>query len=522
MVNSSASSTYSRESAKSFEQLPRRLLPEDYNDFTPDWSVYASRMRAYDEAMVRGWKEEIDTLLVFVSEQTRHAHRHALIPGHKAGLFSAIVTAFNIEAYHLLQDDPTQASMQVLLQISQQLASLQATGANATTQPPSFQMTTNFQPSSQSVRINALWFSSLVFSLFSALVAIIVKQWTREYMVAVSLSPRDSVRLRQHRFDCMVAWHVPEIMALLPLLLQISLVLFFVGLIDFLFLLQTTVAAIVTALIAVALIFYAATTLTPAFDIRCSYKSPQSWLFVRIKRNLVAWFYKANSRFLDMSVWFSASPTLLPNYSHWSERDHAVMASEQDALDLKALVWIHSSFTDDDTLDTLVPFIPELIPDHAAMLVYTDLASNVHLPPKTFVDLVRSRSRSCSQLLRDVGASLPKRTRKRSVHMLLKLLEYIPRDHNPAHLGAIDVLWTLWELCMGACNADEQDPELYRTVLNGVAELLSEDEPFRLRRAALNLLWESAHQWTYLYCPSGTLRSNPYSIAVLIDSPSQP
>ncbi|EIW57225.1 uncharacterized protein TRAVEDRAFT_86954, partial [Trametes versicolor FP-101664 SS1] len=233
------------------------------------WSVYASRMRAYDEAMVRGWKEEIDTLLVF------------------AGLFSAIVTAFNIEAYHLLQDDPTQASMQVLLQISQQLASLQATGANATTQPPSFQTNTNFQPSSQSVRINALWFSSLVFSLFSALVAIIVKQWTREYMAAVSLSPRDNVRLRQHRFDCMVAWHVPEIMALLPLLLQISLVLFFVGLIDFLFLLQTTVAAIVTALIAVALIFYAATTLTPAFDIRCSYKSPQSWLFVRIKRNLV-------------------------------------------------------------------------------------------------------------------------------------------------------------------------------------------------------------------------------------------
>ncbi|KAI0351699.1 hypothetical protein OH77DRAFT_1410638 [Trametes cingulata] len=189
----------------------------------------------------------------------------------------------------------------------------------------------------------------------------------------------------------------------------------------------------------------------------------------------------------------------LPTYSNWSERESTIVEQHKDELDLKALVWIHSSLVDDDTLDSLIPFIPELTPDKASLLAYTDLARNVHLPASTLVSLIRSRA--CSDLLRAAGERLPERTRARSVQMLLKLLEYVPRDLDPTRLGALDVLWTLWELCMGACDADEQDPEFYQTILNGVAALLNEGEPFRLRRAALNLLWESTYQWTYLYCP---------------------
>ncbi|KAI0351700.1 hypothetical protein OH77DRAFT_1410553, partial [Trametes cingulata] len=265
MDTSSLRSSRSRRSAKSQEQRPRHLLPEDVHEASPDWSAYAARMRQFDEAMVRDWKEEIDTLLVF------------------AGLFSAVVTAFDIEAYHLLQDDPTQVTTQLL----QQLVLLQALGANATTQLPQLPATTTFRPAIQSIRINTLWFSSLVFALFSALIGITVKQWMREFMSIVSLSSRDSIRLRQHRFECMVAWYVPEIMTLLPLLLQISLILFLAGLVDFLFQLQSTVAGVVTALVAVALVFYAATTLTPVFNVRCPYKSPQSWILVRAKWKLI-------------------------------------------------------------------------------------------------------------------------------------------------------------------------------------------------------------------------------------------
>ncbi|KAI0635581.1 hypothetical protein C8Q77DRAFT_578350 [Trametes polyzona] len=486
-----------RRAAKSFVQ-PSLLDPGEHRNLLPSWSDYASSMRKYDEAMVRGWKEEIDTLLVF------------------AGLFSAVVTAFNIEAYHLLQDDSSGATLLVLQQIAQQLATPPATGSNTTaSEPASPPSSTAFRPSGQSIRINTLWFSSLVFSLFSALIGIMVKQWTREYMAVVSLSSRDSIRLRQHRFDCMVAWRVPEIMALLPLLLQVSLILFFIGLIDFLFLLQTTVACVVTALVAVALLFYAATTLTPVFNFRCPYKSPQSWIVVRLRRKVTAWVHWAGARVLanaDVRI----QPSRTPAFSNWSECDYAEMNGHQSHLDLQALLWIQSSCTDDEKLDTLVSFLPELTPDNAAVLAYTDLARNAHRPTTVFLGLVRARS--CSDFLWDAGAHLSKRARARSVHMLIGLLKCIPRDHDPARLGVLDVIWTLWELCVGACNADEQDPAVYQAVLNSVAELLDEDEPFRLRRAALSLLWESTYQWTYLYCPSGEspcqtyMRANLFSV----------
>ncbi|KAI0707193.1 hypothetical protein C8Q76DRAFT_628841, partial [Earliella scabrosa] len=241
----------------------------DYDHVEPpaNWSYYAELMKDNDEAMVWAWKEEVDTLLVF------------------AGLFSAVVTAFNIEAYKLLQEDDSQLSVQLLQQISQQLA----LGANATTGAGTLPSNSNrpaYQPTPSSIRINALWFSSLVCALFSALIGITIKQWVREYMTIISPSSRHSVRLRQYRYDGLIAWHVPEIMALLPILLEISLILFLVGLIDFLLLLQSTVAAIVTSLITVALLCYVAATVAPAISRHCPFRSPKSWLLVRLQRKI--------------------------------------------------------------------------------------------------------------------------------------------------------------------------------------------------------------------------------------------
>ncbi|EEB96472.1 hypothetical protein MPER_04389, partial [Moniliophthora perniciosa FA553] len=62
-----------------------------------------SQSKKYDEGMVKNWKEDIDTLLVF------------------AGLFSAVVTAFLIEAYQWLSEDPADTTVMLLTQISMQL-----------------------------------------------------------------------------------------------------------------------------------------------------------------------------------------------------------------------------------------------------------------------------------------------------------------------------------------------------------------------------------------------------------------
>ena len=89
---------------------------------------------------------------------------------------------------------------------------------------------TPYSPSLSAVRINTLWFASLVFSLATASFGMSVKQWLREYLVCDYTSPQARLRIRQHRDPGMRAWKVLELAAMLPLLLQLSLALFFAGL----------------------------------------------------------------------------------------------------------------------------------------------------------------------------------------------------------------------------------------------------------------------------------------------------
>ncbi|KAI0705357.1 hypothetical protein C8Q76DRAFT_696881 [Earliella scabrosa] len=231
-------------------------------DSSEAWAACAKALREYDEDMIQDWKEEIDTLLVF------------------AGLFSAVVTAFNIESYQLLQQQPEDSVTAILIQISSQLNSFSVnqnfinatTPANAANLPP-------FQPTAFAVRLNTLWFSSLVCGLLSASLGLLVKQWLREYLAGSSNISRESIRIRQYRYEGLRSWYVPEIILCLPILLQAALALFFVGLLDLLWTLHPIVATVVTAIVAVSMLFAATTSLLPPLYADCPYKSPQSWVF---------------------------------------------------------------------------------------------------------------------------------------------------------------------------------------------------------------------------------------------------
>ena len=276
----------------------------------------------------------------------------------QAGLFSAVVTAFNIEAYKLLQDDPSQQTVQILQTISQLLQQ----GGNSTFVPGYSPLPTT-SPSRQSIRINTLWFTSLVCALVSALMGILVKQWLREYMAEVSLPSRDSIRLRQHRFDGLVAWHVPGIMAFLPILLELSLILFFAGLIDFLFSLQPIVAGVVTSVVGLSLLFYVATTITPIFSRRCPFKSPQSWTAIHACKTLTLWVRQLRSAFDRVDgtgqAWTPKPPYF--RFKGWGDRDTTIAQTRLDDLDLKAMTWVQTTYIDRvDVQDTLASAIQDL------------------------------------------------------------------------------------------------------------------------------------------------------------------
>ncbi|TDL17762.1 hypothetical protein BD410DRAFT_729507, partial [Rickenella mellea] len=158
----------------------------------------------YDKDVVHNWRDDMDSLLIF------------------AALFSASVTAFVIESYSNLVQDAGEVTISVLLQISQQIAN--GTQA-AAVRPP-------FQPASIDIAVNILWFLSLAFSLTCALAAVLVRQWARQYLrfPRSFSSTSEQARARQFVFENMEWWRMDVIVEMIPALLHISLILFFVGL----------------------------------------------------------------------------------------------------------------------------------------------------------------------------------------------------------------------------------------------------------------------------------------------------
>ncbi|KAK7677462.1 hypothetical protein QCA50_019575 [Cerrena zonata] len=219
------------------------------------WGRISDLLRQYDRARVEDVKEDIDTLLVF------------------AGLFSAVITAFIIESYKTLQQQPEDTTNQILLQLSAQIASLTVSGNLVNSTIPPF-TTPSFVPMRFSVLINTLWLLSLVFALITASLGILVKQWLHELMARDTQDPRQQVKLRFFREVGVQRWQVFEIAAALPLLLQLALLLFFIGLTAFFHDLNPVVTWVATGVMILWLLFYLFTTLAPAFSSQCPYKTP--------------------------------------------------------------------------------------------------------------------------------------------------------------------------------------------------------------------------------------------------------
>ncbi|KAI0697980.1 hypothetical protein BC835DRAFT_1269621, partial [Cytidiella melzeri] len=209
------------------------------------WSAMASVVREVDEQKIKDCKEDIDTILVF------------------AGLFSGALTAFLVESYQTLLQDP----MDTIILLLQQIASQN----NSTTAPPISQPA--FQPTKNAIRVNVLWFGSFTLALVSASFAILVKQWLREYLSGEYTSPQARLRVRHFRNPGLDDWKVFEITAILPLLLQLSLALFLIGLCFFTAEVHSTIGHTTIPLVAAWGFLFVAASFAPVLSPRCPYKT---------------------------------------------------------------------------------------------------------------------------------------------------------------------------------------------------------------------------------------------------------
>jgi len=100
-----------------------------------------------------------------------------------------------------------------------------------------------FTPAPSDIRVNILWFLSLIFSLTTVLIGIIALQWLREHLRhRTDLEPQIAFSLHHLNVESLDRWYLPQIFTVLPLLLQLALVLFLIGILEFLRDLNSTVA----------------------------------------------------------------------------------------------------------------------------------------------------------------------------------------------------------------------------------------------------------------------------------------
>ncbi|PBK71083.1 hypothetical protein ARMSODRAFT_883898, partial [Armillaria solidipes] len=193
-----------------------RYPPDPYGQEMSDnariWPIYLEEAADFDANMLAEWRDTIDVLLVF------------------AGLFSAVLTTFVVQTSQNMQPDYNQASTLLLFEILR-VTILNGSQSSIPSSPTAFS-----SPTRSDEWVNSLWFVSLTLSLITALVAVLVKQWLHQYVAIVSdSSARDRARIRHLRYAGLQTWQVPMIIGLLPVLLHVSLALFFAGLVVFMF-----------------------------------------------------------------------------------------------------------------------------------------------------------------------------------------------------------------------------------------------------------------------------------------------
>ncbi|KAF9027805.1 hypothetical protein BDZ89DRAFT_1160572 [Hymenopellis radicata] len=219
------------------------------------YRVYVEEATIFDENMVGQSRDGLDVMLVF------------------AGLFSAVVTSFLVQVSQNLQADFSEISA-LLLHDLLVVQLTMADGGTVNVTAPSINPAEKFEPDVIDVWINGLWVVSLVTSLIVALAAVLVKQWLHRYMTFPSGTPGLRSHVRQFRFMGLEKWRVRIIIGMLPIVMHISLMLFFTGLALFYVPLCVSLTWAVGTLTVLICVLYLISNTIPIIFPQCPYQTP--------------------------------------------------------------------------------------------------------------------------------------------------------------------------------------------------------------------------------------------------------
>ena len=286
----------------------------------------------------------------------------------------------------MLEQDPTSVMVDVMIFFTNNVAN----GSHTPYIP------TDFQPQRTDIIINCLFYASLSASLVAALASVVALQWVANYDAAITRggsSPEDRAARRQFRHAGVVSWKMSETIYALPILLYFSVILFFAGLILWMWTLNQIVGAVVAAGAALAVMFYGTSTFLAVVFVSAPFRTPLSGWIYSLSHLPFSLLYR-----LLQAMNISKIPT-------WLEHQHAVFAYTYKREDLAvksrvelgrdALIWLANQLSiSQDSYKRLLllakelpslEHLPSFTPTEAAWDSIFDLLGWKYLSP-TVVD----------------------------------------------------------------------------------------------------------------------------------------
>lgn len=191
-----------------------------------------------------------------------------------------------------------------------------------------------------------------------------MQQWTRRYLqqAQAQTTPYKRARTREYLFEGVQAFRLSQAVEAVPALLHIAVFLFFAGLVDFLFSIDSVVGRVIFGFVCFFGTIYVLLTFLPNLRPNCPYRTPFSrdtlkWFLVVPTVPALLGIYCSrcllrNEMFerVRMRFWLFVQSLL------WTMSD--AMRSLQEEIDRTALQWTVATIDNDDDIEIFLEGIP--------------------------------------------------------------------------------------------------------------------------------------------------------------------
>jgi hypothetical protein len=251
----------------------------------------------------------------------------------------------------LLEEDPAETTRDILYTISQQLANSSI---------PAFPQV-NYETPQYAVVVNGLFFTSLSCSIIAALLAVLALQWVANYDMGLNTSSARKRAIQRHiRWKGIETWKMGEIIASLPLLIFVSLFLFFIGIADWLWHLNRAISAIVIGGIGIGCLLYSITNMISIVKLEAPFRTPISKGLAPLLRQSFVWirlfFVELPSEILKgdeewakirwvriREMWNSVYSRITAPPRNFAKCEDLAVGKEKDETAVESLIWLANS-----------------------------------------------------------------------------------------------------------------------------------------------------------------------------------